>query len=1102
MEPIPNSHTQPNHTHEHFTREYHLMIKERQDEINFTSFWHTFNLPTRQTKINIAKFWDDIKSGRHDPHKFQHKLLNKVNSWGQTTQSWKIPPGILSSLNSREWKIFGGATFKEDYFPLDFEENNNRQDFLTRSNIKSKCILNPPFKSETIEQFLHKIVDLSITNKKHFFVILPQRTDAPWFTKFIINSAYVKILFQNNIAFLRGTTEEFGGTADELHLIWAVGIHGPTITVDNSPLGDFHTELKTFASFNFMYEVNGKLPYGKIKQWKIKEHLMKKNQIRITEFQERKLHARKIETPYTLDAPKETNILEDDIRKRTPIHWKTRLQKPSKQRNTTTMNSTAAQTFFKEMHARHKNELLCALCGSKKHDIKSCTQFLTKGTEIENNDDKKLFDFFDQLPTENDGNKFPLLRHEDLLEGEEVIARFQPHRYSGSDAGKQRMAIQIAHQRAKQCKRVMENKGITWTMPKNLTYSHIRYHLPYIYGYGFTKKFILRTIVGYRIKPETDIAERLKIHHEREMTSQQKDHAYTTIKKRLLQGKIVPVCENIPLVTHPEFLVIQKDKVRPVMDCSALNELYEAESVRFPTTDTALRVAKNSWTAAIDLSSAYNQTPIFPSDLQYFAIKSENKYYIPTGLPQGFSRAPEIFTRWLDPVVELLIDLGIPTVKLLDDLLFVLGNDKAKTTELQATLDTIRQIIADIGLRTNDKSQESAYSEIVYLGKLVNTALNQTFITQDKLARTVDQCLEILTKEQVTIRKLTRAIGLANFLQINAPKKFRHIFRRISEKAMGTFPLRPTRHDWEKLYNLKISLPIQAKFEILEWLDQLDTLVSVNLTIPDRKEVILYADSSTDGTGVYMKQPDTEWETFTLQIPYEFNDEIFDTSSTAREVIGIKKGLEKLDTTRPDKLMVRIFCDNEPSSYQIETMKTDNIMTRTALESIQTFIQANDILIDWTWHRRSTKIAAFTDLLSKEKNLVPTEKLRRKIAEVFECALHTVIDDSSFAKQLWRYSFIAPKYSEKLTKQSMIFIHPDIYLDQRWDILDWADEFNYQGMIMMPALTANPLRNMIQKNTYKRFFISANRLDTFFTVNPALTKKKGKNYIIFQKENN
>jgi len=167
--------------------------------------------------------------------------------------------------------------------------------------------------------------------------------------------------------------------------------------------------------------------------------------------------------------------------------------------------------------------------------------------------------------------------------------------------------------------------------------------------------------MSYLIKPEIEIEQRIQVYHKLKIPKKELGKYFTTIRKRILTGKVIPITENATIVTNPEFTVKQTDKLRPVLDCSALNELYEAESIRFPTTDTAIRSAKNSWVAAVDLSSAYNQCPVFSPDFQYFGIASENSYFIPTGLPQGFNRAPEIFTRFLDPVVELFIDIEIPT---------------------------------------------------------------------------------------------------------------------------------------------------------------------------------------------------------------------------------------------------------------------------------------------------------------------------------------------------------------------------------------------------------------------------------------------------------
>ena len=1087
--------------HEHFDTEYHSKVEKEQKAINFLDFFSSMDVPQTKTKIDTDKFWEDIRNGSNDTHGFQKKLSQKKYRTSSGTQSWKIPPGILTSLNSKNWSTFGGANFNESYFPLDYDKNQTRTDFLTRSNIKSKTILNPPFKDETIEGFLAHILKLSETNHKHFFVILPLRTEKKWFQKFIINSEFTKILFKNKLAFLRGTDESFHGVANEKHLIWTVGINGPNIPVDNTPLGDFTMEWKLFARMNFLYNIMGQPPIGKLKEWskKLEKSLQKRNQIRMEHFQRQTLQVNPIKTPWKLSPPAPTNIMEDNIRGRTPAAWATRLETLSKKNKMKKLNSRKATKLFEQIRKHTKTLHHCEICLSDKHNTKYCTQYTPTGEEIQDKADSSLFNFFNGLPTEDGNGIFPILKQEDLPD-EEIVRRFQHRRYTGTDQRKRKLAIQYANQRAKQCWKVMNKLKITWQMPKNLTFSYVRYHLPYFYGYGLPKKYILRMAKGYRIRPDSKIDQKIHVFHNNKMNQKETDKRVTTIRKRMLQGKIIPVSEKIPIIINPEFIVTQDEKVRPVLDCSALNGIYTAESITFPTTDTAIKIAKNHWVAAVDLKSAYNQCPVYAPDLQFFAITSDGKYFIPTGLPQGFNRAPEIFTRFLDPIMELFIDLGILTTKLLDDLLFVLGTSKETKGTLQEALDDIRQIIADLGLRTNSKSQEGAYSEIVYLGKLINTALGQTFITPEKLEKTIHQAIELIITEKVTIKKIAQAIGLANFLKVSAPRKFRHIFRRISETTKGTMPMAPTKKDWEKMYETKIELTIQAKMEIVHWLDTLHTLVDVKTNSDHRTQVVLYADTGDSHTGVYVKIGDEEWTVLTLDLPFEFNNKPNEVNSTAREIIGIKKGIDYALKNSKDKLHIRTYCDNEASSYQFQTMNAEDNKTRTALEGIYTLEKQHDLQITWIWNRRTTKVAKYTDFLSKELHIRPKQKLKDLLQRTFNNHIQNICDDKRFLKQVWRYSYMTPKDRKYFTKDTLLFIHPDIYIKQRWDILDWADEYQYKGAILMPAVTRNPLRNLLRRNLYDKHFIPKNKLKSYVILSPKFSpKNRQRSYIIFQR---
>ena len=95
---------------------------------------------------------------------------------------------------------------------------------------------------------------------------------------------------------------------------------------------------------------------------------------------------------------------------------------------------------------------------------------------------------------------------------------------------------------------------------------------------------------------------------------------------------------------------------------------------------------------------------------------------------------------------------------------------------------------------------------------------------------------------------------------------------------------------------------------------------------------------------------------------------------------------------------------------------------------------------------------------------------------------------------------MTPKDRKLVTKDTLLFIHPDIYIKQQWDILDWIDEIDYRGAILMPAVTRNPLRNILRKNLYDKHFIPKNKLKNYVILSPKFSQKnRQRSYIIFQK---
>ena len=63
--------------HEHFDTEYHSKVEQEQQSINFLDFFSAMDVPQTKTRIDIDKFWEDIRDGSKDTHGFENKLLQK-----------------------------------------------------------------------------------------------------------------------------------------------------------------------------------------------------------------------------------------------------------------------------------------------------------------------------------------------------------------------------------------------------------------------------------------------------------------------------------------------------------------------------------------------------------------------------------------------------------------------------------------------------------------------------------------------------------------------------------------------------------------------------------------------------------------------------------------------------------------------------------------------------------------------------------------------------------------------------------------------------------------------------------------------------------------
>ena len=207
------------------------------------------------------------------------------------------------------------------------------------------------------------------------------------------------------------------------------------------------------------------------------------------------------------------------------------------------------------------------------------------------------------------------------------------------------------------------------------------------------------------------------------------------------------------------FLVPKKDgSQRPVVNLKPLNRLiaryrFKMEGARI------LRdlVRRNDWMICIDLKDAYLSVPIAEEHRKYLRFIWEGKVYEFQCLPFGLSSAPRVFTKLMKPVMALLRQRGIRSMIFLDDMLLMTDSRQ----ELEEKSLEVLTLLRLLGFRINwEKSQLSPTHKLLYLGFTIDTTLMTLTLPEGKVQNIIKECQSALCKEVVSVRDLSRLIGM------------------------------------------------------------------------------------------------------------------------------------------------------------------------------------------------------------------------------------------------------------------------------------------------------------------------------------------------------
>ena len=194
---------------------------------------------------------------------------------------------------------------------------------------------------------------------------------------------------------------------------------------------------------------------------------------------------------------------------------------------------------------------------------------------------------------------------------------------------------------------------------------------------------------------------------------------------------------NIILVTK------KTGDIRPVINLKPLNVFVQKIYFKIENINTALHtIAPGDYLVSIDLKDAYFSILIFKPHRKFLRFKWSDQTYEFTCLPFGYSLAPGVFTKVLQPVISHLRENSYRVVIFLDDILFI----GSSVEECLSKLSFLRD------------SQLFPVTRIVYLGFIIDTVSMTLSLPDEKVDKILCACQNLLTCVNPSVREVAHVI--------------------------------------------------------------------------------------------------------------------------------------------------------------------------------------------------------------------------------------------------------------------------------------------------------------------------------------------------------